>query len=172
MYKIHLDLPTIEFKKLDFTLMNNVEDLGRNNSFENQNRTFRAAGFSKSNTQYYQTFNLGDECIEFAKSLFDKFSVSVIKQMPGQTIPLHTDTFFTFSLNNGIKAEDCIRVNIFLEDWKNGHYFEIDNLPMLQWSAGDAIVMNSSQPHLSGNMGMKPKFTMQITGNKNEFKRG
>jgi len=67
--------------------------------------------------------------------------------------------------------DEIIRVNIFLEDWKTGHYFELNGNPILKWQAGDAIILDASKPHLSANAGIDPKFTMQITGLKDEFTR-
>lgn len=171
MEQINLKLPKLNFKEHKFSLMNNVDEQGRSNQFEEQNRQYVQAGYSENNTQYWQTFDVDDACIEFGRSLFPRFSMSVIKQMPGQTLPSHLDTFFTFSVNNGIEPKDCVRINIFLEDWKTGHYFEINETPVLQWKQGDAIMIEIEEPHLSGNMGMEPKYTMQVTGVKHEFKR-
>ena len=92
--------------------------------------------------------------------------------MPGQTLPSHVDTFYMISKKFDVAPEDCIRVNIFLEDWESGHYFEINNNPILQWKRGDAIIIEKDEPHLSANNGMKPKYTMQVTGVRDEFKRG
>ena len=91
-------------------------------------------------------------------------------QLSGQP-PSHVDTFYMVSKKFVVDPNECCRVNVFLEDWESGHYFEINETPVLQWQRGDAIIIEKDEPHLSGNFGMKPKYTMQITGVKNEFKR-
>ena len=169
MNKIHLDLPLINYKNLSYQTMNNVVEMDRANGFEEQNRKFLSVGFTEKNTEYHQTFDVDDDTIQFGKNLFPRFSLSIIEQHPGQTIPAHLDTFFTFSLNNGVDPADCVRINVFLEDWKSGHYFEINETPVLHWKQGDAIIIRNNELHLSGNMGMQPKYTMQITGVWNEF---
>ena len=94
-----------------------------------------------------------------------------MKQTPGHTLPLHVDTFYQFAEKNSIDPNKCCRLNIFLEDWQSGHYLEINGIPILNWQKGDAIIIYKDEPHLSGNMGMSDKYTMQITGVINEFKR-
>jgi hypothetical protein len=152
------------------TISNNVS-VGNSSEYDEQNIRHINAGYTDKNTQYYQTFELSDEYHTFAKTIFSDYSVSVIKQMPGQTIPEHFDTFYKFSEKNKCNKEDVCRLNFFLEEWKTGHYFEIDNEPYVNWGKMSFKIIRYGQPHLSGNMGMEPKYTMQITGLYEEFKR-
>ena len=62
-------------------------------------------------------------------------------------------------------------MNFFLEPWKSGHYFEILNEPFVGWGKMNFKIIRYGELHLSGNMGMEPKYTMQITGLYEEFKR-
>ena len=59
---------------------------------------------------------------------------------------------------------------IFLENWKSGHYFEIDGVPITNWTKGEYIFWEGDTPHMAANMGIEPRYTMQITGMKNESK--
>jgi hypothetical protein len=152
------------------TLSDNVS-LGNSSEYDEQNIRYIIAGYNDKNTQYYQSFDLPDEYHTFAKSIFSEYSLSVIKQMPGQTIPEHFDTFYKFSEKNNCRKEDVCRLNFFLEEWKTGHYFEIDDEPYVKWGKMSFKVIRYGHPHLSGNMGMEPKYTMQITGLYEEFKR-
>jgi len=171
MEQIKFDLPPIEYKRLTWKEKNNVDDEGRSSVFENQNKKYHLAGYTKDNSKYKQSFEVGPDIISFAQTLFDRCTMSVMYQMPGQVLPEHVDTFYMISKEYGVDPQDCIRVNIFLEDWKSGHYFEINDNPVLQWKRGDAIIIEKDEPHLSANNGMIPKYTMQITGVKDEFKR-
>jgi hypothetical protein len=152
------------------TLSDNVS-LGNSSEYDEQNIRYMKAGYTDKNTQYYQAFELPDEYHTFAKTIFSDYSLSVIKQMPGQTIPEHFDTFYKFCEKNKCNKEDVCRLNFFLEDWKPGHYFEILYEPYTRWRKMDFKIIRYGNPHLSGNMGMEPKYTMQITGLYEEFKR-
>ena len=152
------------------TLSDNVS-LGNSSEYDEQNIRYMKAGYTDKNTQYYQAFELPDEYHTFAKTIFSDYSLSVIKQMPGQTIPEHFDTFYKFCENNKCDKEDVCRLNFFLEDWKPGHYFEILYEPYTRWRKMNFKIIRYGNPHLSGNMGMEPKYTMQITGLYEEFKR-
>jgi hypothetical protein len=164
MNKLNIDSITFEKKS------NNVS-LGNSSEYDEQNKIYLQWGFTEYNTEYYQQFELPDEFHKFAKSIFSNYSLSVIKQMPGQTIPEHIDTFYQFSLKNNCDRNDVCRLNFFLEDWKTGHYFEMDSEPVLKWKSMDFQVIRYGVPHLSGNNGKEPKYTMQITGLYDEFKR-
>ena len=160
---------TIHNIKFD-TLSDNVS-LGNSENYDAQNIAYIVAGYTDKNTQYYQAFELPEEYHIFAKTIFSEYSLSVIKQMPGQTIPSHFDTFYKFSEKNGCSKEEVCRLNFFLEPWKSGHYFEILDKPFVEWEKMNFKVIRYGELHLSGNMGMEPKYTMQITGLYEEFTR-
>ena len=84
-----LTIHNINFDKLS----NNVSLEGNAAEYDEQNQQYIKAGFTDKNTQYYQSFDLPEEFHNFAKTIFTDYSLSVIKQMPGQTIPEHFDTF-------------------------------------------------------------------------------
>jgi len=121
---------------------------------------------AKSNTQHYQTFDPKIAWIEnFACSKFSQHTISIIKQMPGKVIPLHVDQYHYFKKHYNISdASKIIRINIFLEDWKKGHYFEMGGVPIVNWKAGQYVILNNSIEHMSSNMGREVKYTAQITG--------
>jgi hypothetical protein len=172
MKRLNLQLPSFDYKNLDWIAHDNVTVEGRASEFEEQNRLYREAGFTENNSFYYQAFDMTEEIIDFAHSLFSRCSISVMRQPPGQTLPSHEDTFYRFASQNNVDPYECVRVNVFLEDWRSGHYFEINEKPIVPWQKGDAVTIFRDEPHLSGNMGMADKYTMQITGVWNEFKGG
>lgn len=171
MGKINLELPNLNYKNYVWEQEDNVSAQGRSQEFEEQNEKYRRVGYTEHNTMYYRVFNVDDEVHTFCETLFPRYSVGIMKQPPGQTLPLHDDTFYMFAKLNHIDPNECVRVNIFLEDWQSGHYFEINEKSVLHWKQGDAILIRCNEPHLSGNMGMTDKYTMQVTGVMNEFKR-
>ena len=92
---------------------------------------------------------------------FQHHVVSVIKDDPGQIIPYHVDLHTVLRSKYG--EGDTWRYLIFLEDWKNGHYFEIENQPIVKWRAGDWIKFHRSCWHLGANSGWEPFYSAQIT---------
>ena len=84
---------------------------------------------------------------------------------PGCVLPNHSDTYARFREIYKIQNPDSIyRAVVFLEDWQSGHYFEIDNTPLVTWRAGDTIIWHNDVKHLAANMGMTNRYTLQITG--------
>lgn len=92
---------------------------------------------------------------------FENHVVSVIRIDPGQTIPFHADKHYWLQEKFG--AGDTWRYLVFLEDWKSGHYFEINATPIVKWHAGDYIKFHRNDWHLGGNMGIEPFYSAQIT---------
>lgn len=123
--------------------------------------------YDNHNTQLYQAFDVAPkEILQFAKQNFQaNYSITMIKQLPGQFIPRHMDKHYKFkSKNKNCDAKKILRYCIFLEDWKPGHYFEYDDKPIKPWRKGDIIVLEPGVYHRSVNAGIHPKFTAQITG--------
>jgi quercetin dioxygenase-like cupin family protein len=87
--------------------------------------------------------------------------VSVVKIDPGQTVPNHLDKHFKVKEEFG--DGETARYLIFLQDWKRGHYFEIQDQPYVKWKQGDWIKFGPNDWHLAGNMGDEPFYTAQVT---------
>lgn len=79
-------------------------------------------------------------------------------------LPVHQDHYTVYKKITGADSQRIWRAVVFLEDWKSGHYFEINGIPWLQWKAGDYAVWNNDVPHMAANIGIEPRYTLQITG--------
>ena len=53
---------------------------------------------------------------------------------------------------------------MLLEDWKPGHYLEVDSKPYVAWKAGDTVEWVYDLPHMAANIGLEDRYTLQITG--------
>ena len=51
-----------------------------------------------------------------------------------------------------------------MEDWKPGHYLEFNGEGWTNWSAGDYAIWSADVPHAASNIGVDPRYTLQITG--------
>ena len=82
-----------------------------------------------------------------------------------EMFPVHQDHYVSYQKKFDITDPTAIwRCIVFLEDWKSGHYMEVDEEPIVAWKRGDYVMWNYDVPHFAGNFGMEPRYTMQITG--------
>jgi len=120
-----------------------------------------------------------DDCPPWVKECKFKFPwlkysvVTVNKLMPGRFIAPHTDTLYKLRQNVEEQGYDTdgmipIRINLFLQDRLMGHYFEMNNETWLDYKKGDFTIIHKDVPHLVANLGVEPRFTMQITGYANK----
>ena len=80
-------------------------------------------------------------------------------------LPTHSDTYKKYIEIFKIKKLQTIkRALVFLEDWSSGHYLEIDGKPILEWQQGDYVVWDYNTPHMAANLGLEPRYTLQVTG--------
>jgi hypothetical protein len=84
----------------------------------------------------------------------------------GTVLPTHADLYKRYiDLFNLQGREHTIRrAIIFLEEWKSGHYFEGLGVPTVQWQAGDTVEWTYDAEHMAANMGVEPRYTLQVTG--------
>lgn len=84
----------------------------------------------------------------------------------GTVLPTHGDLYKKYAsiydLNG--RQETIRRAIVFLEDWASGHYAEINGEPIVKWCAGDTFIWTYDTPHMAANLGLTPRYTLQITG--------
>jgi len=128
--------------------------------------------YSEDNTKIQQLwFDDGD--IDYAslgeKLNIDVVTVSSILQPPGNTITMHRDTFFKIKNMYPDDTRKKVRANIYLQDWQPGHIIHYQDekykwQSSTHWYAGEGFIWDSDHLHLSANAGLKPKYTLQISG--------
>lgn len=91
-------------------------------------------------------------------------TISSIRQHPGCVIPWHRDTFFQISQRYPDRKERKVRANVFMEDWKMGHFLQYDDTVVARWKQGEGLLWDSEVLHLGANAGMQDKLTLQISG--------
>lgn len=82
----------------------------------------------------------------------------------GVIMPTHVDHFDTYCQVFSVDRTAVTRAIVFLEDWQSGHYFEIDNTAITDYRAGDYVRWSCDVPHFAANIGVSPRYTLQITG--------
>lgn len=113
-----------------------------------------------------QSQKLPDWCFNVSQQIPLQNSLITLYCMPPGTImPEHSDAFIKYREIMNLKETDNVgRAVIFLEDWKSGHYFEIDETPIVNWKKGDYVLWKNDTSHMAANLGKENRYTMQITG--------
>lgn len=107
---------------------------------------------------------------EYAQPFLTMFAwqnvgISFFRMSTLDMLPTHQDHYTSYVKKfNIVDLNSIWRCVVFLEDWKSGHYLEIDGRPWMPWRKGDWVVWNYSVPHFAGNFGTEPRYTLQITG--------
>mgnify|MGYP001166390121 FL=1 len=81
-------------------------------------------------------------------------------------MPPHIDHFETYCRIFDINRNDVFRAIVFLQDWQPGHYFEYDGNGLVNWKKGDYVIYSTNTLHAASNIGVKPRYTLQVTGIK------
>jgi hypothetical protein len=97
---------------------------------------------------------------------WQNIGTSYYRMNTGTVLPAHGDLYLKYiELYNLQGQEHCIkRAIVFLEDWSSGHYFEAIGIPYTNWSAGQVMEWTYDTPHMAANIGLHPRYTLQITG--------
>ena len=113
-----------------------------------------------------QSHQLPGWCFDVAKKVpLKNATITLYCMTPGTILPEHGDTFIRYREIMNLKPTDDVgRAVVFLEDWKSGHYFEINETPVVNWKSGDYILWKNDTPHMAANIGKEHRYTMQITG--------
>ncbi len=84
----------------------------------------------------------------------------------GTVLPVHGDLYKKYIELYNLQGQEhrIRRAVIFLEDWASGHYFEGMGQALTKWSAGTVIEWTYDTPHMAANIGITPRYTLQITG--------
>jgi len=88
------------------------------------------------------------------------------KMETNDLIPNHSDAYNVYTEKFNCSTEDVHKILIFLEDWRSGHYFELEDKPIVDWKSGDYYQWKGSTKHFAANIGIEPRYTLQITGHK------
>lgn len=131
-------------------------------------------------SQGYQAKICGELCDmrhrlpDWGRRFFDIFEgqgwkdigIAFYRMRTGTVMPNHSDLYKRYiELFNLEGQEHTIhRALVLLEDWKSGHYLEVNGAPMVSWRAGQVVEWIYDTPHMAANIGLEDRYTLQITG--------
>lgn len=88
-------------------------------------------------------------------------------RMPtGTVMPVHKDLYKRYIELFDLQGQEhsIRRALVLLEDWKPGHYLEVEGRPYVDWNAGATVEWTYDAPHSAANIGLEDRYTLQITG--------
>jgi hypothetical protein len=102
----------------------------------------------------------------FSELGWKDIGTSYYRMNTGTVLPTHSDLYKKYiELFDLAGQESTIRrAVVFLENWAPGHYAEYMDLPYTQWIAGSIVEWTYDTPHMAANLGLTPRYTLQITG--------
>jgi hypothetical protein len=132
-------------KDLESFVFPQLSSAGQRNSFHKN--------YSKSNNDLQQAFD--EEIPNFLKfsdalNLYNA-SISWTSIEPGQTIPVHTDSFYKLRSKYNVDINKCVRYLIFLQNWELGHFVEFDNFELKHWKKGNVYKFDYLAKHCAAN---------------------
>jgi hypothetical protein len=153
-----------EFKQLTYVneTFNDVESIER---WTSQGYSNRFTGDMCDMRSPQPTWN--DRFVNIYRELgWKDIGTSYYRMGTGTVLPTHGDLYLRYIELFKLQGQEhrIRRAIVFLEDWKPGHYFEGNNIAKTDWRAGDVVEWQYDAPHLAANLGLDPRYTLQITG--------
>ena len=92
--------------------------------------------------------------------------VAYYRMKTGTVMPVHSDLYKRYIQIFNLQGQEHTiqRALVLLEDWKPGHYLEVQGQPIVNWSAGHVAQWTYDAPHMAANIGLEDRYTLQITG--------
>lgn len=113
----------------------------------------------------YDNRNPMPEWVEQLKTMFpyDDMTFTFYKMQTLEIMPEHSDHYRTYTRLHNAEYKNVKRILVMLEDWKPGHYLEVNGVGVVNWIAGDYFMWDSDCPHAASNIGIEDRYTLQIT---------
>jgi len=105
--------------------------------------------------------------IDYFKALgWQDIGTSYYRMTSGTVMPVHQDRYVKYAKLFDLEGREHTirRALILLEDWRPGHYLEVMGRPFVNWKAGTVAEWIYDTPHMAANIGLEPRYTLQITG--------
>lgn len=143
------------------------DDIG--NEYVETLKHYRAWGYNAQNTRVWETTSAMPKIqMAWEDRVAKHLPLTAVEskptlQTPGNIIPWHQDKFFSFKRQHG-DTEFIVRFVVFLRDWATGHFLQAGDSVICHWKAGDVITWMPQRMHLSVNVGIENKWTVNYTG--------
>lgn len=154
----------IEYKLLDYSTeeFNDPESV---RIWRHQGYTGPFTGAMCDMRKQQPTWN--DKFIEIYQEMgWKDIGTSYYRMDTGTVLPTHSDLYAKYVKLYNLQGQEqrIRRAVVFLEDWQPGHYSEINGMGLVHWDAGTVLEWDYDTPHAAANIGIAPRYTLQITG--------
>lgn len=96
--------------------------------------------------------------------VLDNVGTSFYVMRPGDILPRHHDTYARYCSHHQISPDKIWRAIVYLQDWQPGFLSEVDDRAITGYVNGTYVIWHNDAPHMAGNVGRVPRYTLQITG--------
>ena len=86
------------------------------------------------------------------------------KMSTGDIMPRHSEHFNTYQKIYNVGKSKIWRAVVVLQNWEPGHYFDIDHRAIENYKRGEFLLFYAFCEHSAANIGLKDRYTLQITG--------
>lgn len=108
---------------------------------------------------------LGNKNIEMLKADPESILMRFIVKMPGHGIAWHLDDAGSYKKKFPKADTNKLKRLWFpVQDWKDGHAFQISKTVITNWKAGQVHQIPFGLGHASSNFGYTPQYTVSFTG--------
>ena len=153
-----------EYKRLDY-VREAFNDQASVDTWREQGYTGPFTGYMADMRTLQPKWN--DKFIKIYQEMgWRDIGTSYYRMTTGTVLPTHSDLYVKYVDLYNLKGQEhrIRRAVVFLEDWKLGHYSEINGTGFVNWRAGDVLEWSYDTPHAAANIGIEDRYTLQITG--------
>jgi hypothetical protein len=92
--------------------------------------------------------------------------IAFYRMRTGTVMPVHQDLYLRYIDVFDLQGQEhqIRRALLLLEDWKPGHYLEVNGKAYVNWQAGKTVEWYYDVPHSAANIGLEDRYSLQITG--------
>jgi|TARA_B110000238_G_C16109625_1_gene432087 hypothetical protein len=155
--------------QVDLPVYNKYEELDyqRHPAYPNDITEWKKQGYTHTNftgkmhivKEDYIWLNKIAEAIGLTNCGFTFYKMST-----GDIMPRHADHFNTYQKMFNVEKSKVWRAVVVLQDWEPGHYFDIDDRAIVNYKRGEFVLFDAQCQHSAANIGLKTRYTLQITG--------
>ena len=157
-----------EYKTLDY-INESFNDVYQTHAWQSQGYANRFTGDMCDMRSPQPSWN--QRFIEiFAGQGWKDVGTSYYRMNTGSVLPTHRDLYKKYIELFALQGREHTirRAIVFLEDWQPGHYAEYQDQSYVNWRAGSVVEWTYDMPHMAANLGLTPRYTLQITGHVND----
>lgn len=150
---------TERFKDTDKKWANINIQMGRN-----EHNTFELNYGVNGDTNEKLKELLGDDNMQKLNAIPSTVLIRLMVKMPGHGVAWHTDEGGRYgSLFPDVDKSKIKRFWFSIEDWKDGHAFQISKTVLSNWKKGEVFHLPFNTGHASSNFGYAPQYTVSFT---------